>query len=40
MASLTCDICLEEYGDNDRSEKAQKYYPVDIYFVVNVFKQQ
>ena len=24
MASLTCDICLEEYGDNDRSEKAPK----------------
>ena len=22
--SLTCDICLEEYGDNDKSEKAPK----------------
>ena len=24
MSSLTCDICLEEYGDNDKSEKAPK----------------
>ena len=22
--SLTCDICLEDYGDNDKSEKAPK----------------
>ena len=24
MSSITCDICLEEYGDNDKSEKAPK----------------
>ena len=24
MSSLTCGICLEEYGDNDQSEKAPK----------------
>ena len=24
MASLECSICLEEFGDNDKSEKAPK----------------
>ena len=24
MSSLVCDICLEEYGDNDKSEKTPK----------------
>ena len=24
MSSIKCDICLEEYGDNDKSEKAPK----------------
>ena len=24
MSSIVCDICLEDYGDNDKSEKAPK----------------
>ena len=24
MSSLICDICLEDFGDNDKSEKAPK----------------
>ena len=41
--SLTCDICLEDYGDNDKSKKAPKmlsFYHVGILFVVIVLKEQ
>ena len=40
MASLTCDICFEEYGDNDKSEIAPKILSCGHTFVVNVLKRR
>ena len=40
MASLTCDICFEEYGDNDKSEMAPKILSCGHTFCCKCIKEK
>ena len=40
MSSLECSICLEEFGDNDKSEKAPKVLSCGHTFCCKCIKQK